>query len=77
LLTGELPFEPAAMAETLRAHLENRPADLRDHLGPWPPALPRLLRRLLARHPANRPGGAELIRELMALEISSMRSIAA
>ncbi len=77
LLTGELPFEAAAMAETLRAHLKNRPADLRDQMGPWPPALPRLLRRLLARHPANRPHSAELIRELTVLEIASMRSRAA
>jgi eukaryotic-like serine/threonine-protein kinase len=77
LLTGSLPFQPATMAETLRAHLQERPADLRDHSGPWPPALPRLLRRLLARHAANRPHSAELIRELMELEIASLRSAAA
>lgn len=77
LLTGRLPFEAESMAETLRAHRELRPADIRDDWGPWPPALPRLLRRLLARHAANRPRPAELIRELIDLEIASMRADAA
>jgi serine/threonine protein kinase len=74
LLTGRLPFPDVPMAETLRMHREDRP-DLPAEIGP--PALRRLLRRLLARHPLNRPRSAELIRELTDLEIASLRSNAA
>ncbi len=74
LLTGRLPFPDVPMAETLRMHRDDRP-EIPAEIGP--PALRRLLRRLLARHPLNRPRSTELIRELTDLEIGSLRSNAA
>jgi serine/threonine protein kinase len=75
MLTGGLPFPDRSMTETLRMHREDRPADL--PAGNGPPALRRLLRRLFARHPLNRPRSFELIRGLTNLEIAALRCAAA
>ena len=72
LLTGRLPFTAKSMRRTLQAHREEQPADLRDYAGPWPDGLARLLQRLLARRPGNRPTGLPLVRELMEMEIAAL-----
>jgi serine/threonine protein kinase len=72
-LTGELPYPPGSPTETMARHLRDAPADLRDHAGPWPPGLPELLDRLLARAPADRPKSPRVVQELVTLEIETLQ----
>jgi eukaryotic-like serine/threonine-protein kinase len=73
MLTGHLPFASGTTAEALRSHLHDFPTALRDVAGPWPTGLPELLGDMLARRPVDRPRAAEVVRELMALELAVMR----
>ena len=54
----------------------DEPADIRDYAGPLPPALVRLVERLLARRPAERPKAPAVVQQLVALEIAAMNSFA-
>lgn len=77
MLTGELPYpagEPAALLERhqtmdLAWTIKARSAD-------WPPRMKLLLQRLLSRQPGDRPGGATVVQELVALEISTLGATA-
>ena len=69
LLTGELPYARGKVHEVLKAHCEQIPADLRDHPGDWPWQIVRLLHRMLAFRPCDRPTATALAQELMGMEI--------
>jgi eukaryotic-like serine/threonine-protein kinase len=77
MLTGELPYPPGTLAETMARHDRDEPADLRDHPGQWPPMLPVLVSRLLKRNPADRPHSPRVVQELIALEIATLQRWAA
>ena len=69
MLTGALPYPLGTMAETLRAHRDGRPARLRDQ----PPLLTVLVARLLAKRPPQRPHAAQVVQNLIGLEIALMQ----
>lgn len=72
-LTGELPYPTGSVAVTLARHRDEEPADLEDRPGLWPPGLPSLVSRLMARRPADRPRAAVVVQELIGLEIAALR----
>ncbi len=73
MLAGRLPYPSGSVEETLRAHLEKEPADLRDLAGPLPSPLVGLVERLLMKEPTDRPRAAAVVQQLIALEIAAMR----
>jgi serine/threonine protein kinase len=72
VLTGRLPYPPGSLNQTFRRHGCDPPADIRRHAGPLPPALVRLIERLLSRHPEKRPSADSVVQQLIALEIASL-----
>jgi serine/threonine protein kinase len=69
MLTGSLPYPLGTTAETLRAHRDGGPESLRDQ----PPALVEFVKRLLTKRPSIRPHAAQVVRNLIGLEIALMR----
>lgn len=72
MLTGRLPYPPGSLHETLRRHEQEPAEDLHRHLPDAPPALGRLVGRLLARQPTDRPRTHALVQQLIALEIQAL-----
>lgn len=72
MLTGRLPYPAGGSAETLRRHRSEPPARLDDLLNHPLPGLADLVERLLSLDPAERPRAAELVHELVALEIAAL-----
>jgi eukaryotic-like serine/threonine-protein kinase len=73
MLTGQLPYPPGSLNQTFRRHGCDPPADIRRLAGPLPAPLVRLVERLLARHPDDRPQADAVVRQLIALEIAALR----
>ncbi len=73
MLTGELPYPPGNLEQTFRRHGCDPPGDIRRLAGPLPPALVRLVERLLARKPTERPRAAAVVQQLVALEIATLQ----
>ncbi len=59
LLTGRYPFERPTAGEVLRAHLNDSPPVPSAIAPAVPPELDRLVRRLLAKEPTDRPATAD------------------
>ena len=72
ILTGRLPYPPGSLDQTFKRHGCDPPADIRRHAGPLPPALVRLVERLLDRRPEQRPKADAVVQQLIALEIASL-----
>jgi serine/threonine protein kinase len=72
MITGRLPYPPGSIDQTFRRHSSDPPADIRVHLPMLPPALGRLLERMLARKPEERPKASQVVRQLIGLEIAGM-----
>lgn len=72
MLTGQLPYPTGSVDEILRQRSREEPADIRDYAGPLPPALVRLVERLMARRPEERPKAPAVVQQLVALEIAAM-----
>jgi serine/threonine protein kinase len=73
MLTGQLPYATGNARQTLRSHHYDRPADVRRYAEALPAALVKLLDRLLAYHPHERPRASIVVQQLSALEISTLR----
>lgn len=73
MLSGRLPYPSGTIEEVFRSHYHDAPADIRSLAGPLPGALVRLIERLLARQPKDRPSAAAVVQQLVALEIACMR----
>jgi serine/threonine protein kinase len=73
LLTGRLPYPPGTVGQTFRRHGCDPPADVRSCGVRVPRDLAQLVARLLARHPAERPKAAVVVRQLITLEIAALR----
>jgi serine/threonine protein kinase len=71
ILTGELPYPEGTVDDVLELHRQQIPADLRDFPGNWPWPLVRLLHRMLAFRPCDRPAAPTLAPELIRLEVST------
>jgi serine/threonine protein kinase len=72
MLTGQLPYPPGAVAETMRRHAHTEPADIRDYVSALPAGLLRIVERLLDREPDQRPSAYVAVQQLIALEIATM-----
>jgi hypothetical protein len=71
-LTGNLPYPPGSLDQTFRRHSCDPPADIRLHVPLLPPPLERLLERMLAHKPEDRPRANQVVRQLIGLEIAGM-----
>lgn len=71
-LTGRLPYAAGSVRETLRRHAADPPSEARRLLAAMPPALARLVDRLLERRPGDRPRAAAVVQQLVALEVAEM-----
>jgi serine/threonine protein kinase len=67
-LTGQLPYPPGTIEQTLRRHSSEPPTDIRSLVEGLPLGLITLLDRLLARRPDDRPRAAAVAQQLIALE---------
>jgi serine/threonine protein kinase len=76
MLTGRLPYPSGSVAQTMRRHACDPPADVRRHAPSLPPVLAGLVERMLAHKPASRPRGAAVVQQLIALEIAALRRAA-
>jgi eukaryotic-like serine/threonine-protein kinase len=72
MLTGRLPYPPGSVDQTFRRHSCDPPADIRRHLPFLPAALGKLIERLLAHDPSERPHASQVVRQLIELEIAGM-----
>jgi serine/threonine protein kinase len=72
MLTGQLPYPAGSIAQTFRRHHADPPADIRHHVA-LSPGLATLVERLLARKPADRPRAANVVQQLINLEIAAMK----
>jgi len=66
MVLGKVPFENSDPVEVLRMHVEVEPRGLDG--GELPGALQDLVRKMLAKKPADRPPAKDLARELAALQ---------
>jgi serine/threonine protein kinase len=65
MLAGKTPFRGESLKELLFAHIREEPPDPRAARPEVPEALSALIRRLMAKDPAQRPGSASIVaREL-------------
>jgi serine/threonine protein kinase len=69
MVIGRLPYPPGTVAQTLRRHSFDPPADVRRHAVVLPPGLGQLIHRLLSRRPADRPRAETVVQQLISLEI--------
>jgi serine/threonine protein kinase len=66
MLTGQAPFAEGGLAERLYKHMEAEPADVRQFNPHVPESLIQILRRLLAKQPADRyQTPTELLKDLL------------
>jgi serine/threonine protein kinase len=72
MLTGRLPYPSGSVAQTLRRHRCDPPANVRQHVSRLPGALASLIDRLLVRRPADRPRALAVVRQLIELEIAAL-----
>ncbi len=73
MLTGKLPYPAGTTRKTMHRHRCDPPADIRRFGSALPEPLVSLVHRLLARRPADRPGAAAVVQQLVALEINALR----
>lgn len=63
MLTGHPPFLGRGPMEILNHHMQSAPPDVRDIIPVIPPQVSDLVKRLLAKNPAQRPPSAEAVAE--------------
>jgi serine/threonine protein kinase len=73
MLTGKLPYPGGTVAQTLRRHHCDPPADIRQYAADLPAGLSALVGRLLSRRPSERPKAEMVVPLLIALEIAAIR----
>jgi TolB-like protein/Tfp pilus assembly protein PilF len=75
MLTGQPPLRGRSLQALIAAHLVEAPEPIRELRPDTPPALERLIMRLLAKTPGERPQSAEdVVRELERASAESVRS---
>jgi serine/threonine protein kinase len=73
MLTGQFPYPPGTVEQTLRRHESDPPADIRNHDVRLPRGAAELVNGLLSHRPKDRPGARRVVQELVALEIAAIR----
>jgi serine/threonine protein kinase len=76
MLAGQLPYASGNARQTLKHHRDDPPADIRRHTEALPTVFVKLLDRLLAHYPHERPRAAAVAQQLGALELSFLRRTA-
>ncbi|QNN21947.1 serine/threonine protein kinase [Planctomycetales bacterium ZRK34] len=71
-LTGRSPFTGSTISEICQHHLHSPPPDLRDVIPDTPATLSNLVRRMLAKEPADRPSAAD-VASLLRAEVIELR----
>jgi eukaryotic-like serine/threonine-protein kinase len=73
MLSGQMPYPPGSIEQTIRRHESDPPANIRHQLSaPFPSALPALVAKLLARRPEDRPRAGAVVQQLITLEIAAI-----
>jgi eukaryotic-like serine/threonine-protein kinase len=72
MLTGQFPYPPGNVEQTLRRHEADPPADIRSQNIVLPEGAATLVNRLLAHKPKDRPRAAAVVQQLIALEIAAL-----
>ena len=70
MLTGERPFGGESQASVVLKHIAAEPPSLLDRLGGLPPAIDAMVRRMLAKDPADRPA-LDDVRALLRAQLES------
>ncbi len=73
MLTGQLPYPAGNTHQTMRRHATEEPCDIRQLETELPNGLASLVMRLLEHEPAQRPRLAQVVQQLIALEIAALR----
>lgn len=73
MLSGQLPYPPGTLEQTLRRHVQEPPLDVRRLVFGLPAGVVALLQRLLARRPEDRPRAALVVQQLIGLEIATLK----
>src|SRR5262249_39089788 len=73
MLTGRLPYPPGTLRQTFRRHQFDLPAPIESFDPDLSPALVSLVRKLLNQEMEDRPSAAMVVRELVKLEIATLR----
>jgi serine/threonine protein kinase len=71
MLTGELPYRPGTLAQTLRRHECDPPLEI-TRLRELPAGVAQVVMRLLAHDPADRPKAGAVVQQLVQQEIASL-----
>jgi serine/threonine protein kinase len=72
MLTGRLPYPVGSLHQTFRRHRCEPPGNIRHLVRTLPGPLVRLVERLLAHAPKERPSAAAVVRQLVRLEIAAL-----
>jgi serine/threonine protein kinase len=72
MLTGMLPYRSGSTTEILKRHRCDPPAAIQQFAGGFPPALVRVIERMLTRRPEDRPRAQSVVQQLIALEIAAL-----
>jgi eukaryotic-like serine/threonine-protein kinase len=72
MLTGQLPYPPGTIEQTLRRHASDPPADIRTHHLPLPRGTAELVNALLSFRPKDRPDARLVVQQLIGLEIAAI-----
>lgn len=73
MLSGQLPYPRGSIRQTMRQHQFEEPADIRRCAGKLPAGLVRLVPRLLAKKPEDRPKPAKIVKQLIEVEIATLQ----
>jgi serine/threonine protein kinase len=72
MLTGQLPYPPGSVDQIFRRHSCDPPDDIRRLLPELPVSLTKLIERMLARQPLQRPKASEVMGKLLRIEIDGL-----
>jgi serine/threonine protein kinase len=72
MLTGQLPYASGSVDQIFRRHSYDPPDDIRRLLPELPVSLTKLIERMLARKPLQRPKASEVMGRLLRLEIDGL-----
>jgi serine/threonine protein kinase len=73
-LTGQLPYSGGTAEEVIRRRRTDEPRDLTDVPGDWPDRVAEAVRAMLATDPRDRPTATRVVRELVQIEVDTIRS---
>jgi serine/threonine protein kinase len=70
ILTGQLPYLAGSVDQVFRRHSSDPPIDIKNYLPELPIVVVKLIERMLARQPEQRPKASAVAGKLISLEIA-------